>query len=134
MSSNLLTLKCQSSSIMKKSISIILLATILLQSCVAYQKTSVSLNEAYDRGKVEVINNVGKSTRFTNIILKDSIYYGINSANRFVEEPLDSLNISAIYLQDIKESRINTWIGVSLSVILIGLIIWGVSTMTFDIY
>ena len=118
---------------MKKSISFVLLATILLQSCVAYHDTSVSLNEAYDRGKVEVINNIGKSTRFTNIILKDSIYYGINSANRFVEEPLDSLNISAIYLQDIRDSRINTWIGVSLSVVLIGLIIWGLSTMTFDI-
>lgn len=119
---------------MKKSISIILLATILLQSCVAYQDISVSLNDAYDRGSVEVINSSGKSTRFTNIVLKDSIYYGINSANRFVEEPLDSINTTAIYLQDIRDSRINTWIGVSLSVVIIGLIVWGVSTMTFDIY
>ena len=126
----------QFSSSMKRQIAIFILVNIFLQSCVEYQQTSVSLNEAYDRGKVEVINNSGKSTRFTNIILKNSIYYGINSisAKRFVEEPLDSLNISAIYLQDIKDSRINTWIGVSLSVVLIGLIIWGVSTMTFDIY
>ena len=120
---------------MKNSISIMLLGMFLLQSCVFYHDTSVSLNEAYDKGKVKVIFSSGKSARFENIILRGSSYYGRggNSVKQFVEEPLDSLNISAIYLQDIKNSKINTWIGVSLSVVLIGLIIWRLYTMTFDI-
>ena len=117
---------------MKKSIAIILLATILIQSCVAYQKTSISLNEAYDRGKVEVINNSGKKTHFTNIILKDNNYYGINSANRFVEESLNSINISAIYLQDKKATKQNTIIGVSITALIVALFIIWLSTWTFE--
>ena len=39
---------------MKKSISIVLLATILLQSCVAYRKNPTSLNYAANRGRVKV--------------------------------------------------------------------------------
>ena len=90
---------------MKKSISVVLLAIMLLQSCVAYQKTSVSINEACERGSVKVTNSSGKSTRFTNIVLKDSIYYGTNSSNRFIEEPLYPINIRGIFLKDLKKSK-----------------------------
>lgn len=113
---------------MKKPISLLSLTIILLQSCVAYQKIPSSLNEANDSGKVEVNFSSGKTAHFANIILKDSVFYGINFAPKYMEEPLDSTNISALYLESKKDSRINSWVGVSVVVVIIGLIIWGLNT------
>ena len=90
---------------MKKSISIVLLATILLQSCIAFQKTSVSLNEAQDKGRVRVSYTNRRDASFANIILKDSIYYGIPVPKHISEKPLEPDQISGIYLKDIKKSK-----------------------------
>ena len=63
---------------MKKLISSFLLVIILLQSCVVYQKTSVSLEEAVDKGKVKLITKKGEKVKYKKIIQKDSIYYGFD--------------------------------------------------------
>ena len=108
---------------MKKSISIVLLATILLQSCVAYHDTSVSLNEAKDKGRVRVSYTDGRDASFGNIIFKDSTYYGIPVPKHISEKPLDSINIRAIYLKDIKKSKTQSVIfGVTSATIFILLI------------
>ena len=101
----------------KQSISIVLLATILLQSCVAYQKTSVSLEEAANRGKVKLIHTDGTFLLFKNIEMQDSIYYGfINN----IQRPLVESNFSGIYLQDKKKSEIQTVIFVPTFLLALG--------------
>ena len=64
---------------MKKPVSIVLLATMLLQSCVVYQKNPVPLSEALDKDKVKVITNTNEKLKFKKVIQKDSIYYGVNN-------------------------------------------------------
>ena len=106
---------------MKKSISIVLLATILLQSCVVNQKTSISLKEAYDnKSKVKVTTTQKDKFHFHQILLKDSIYYGAKSNSVIYYDaksgeqtysylkaiPLDTAIISGVYEKNTKKS---TW-------------------------
>lgn len=85
---------------MKKSISVTLLAIILLQSCVIYQNTPVSLEEVLDKGKVKVEKN-GKKLYFNNIIWDENSYYGVTSTYNML---LDST--VSVYLQYIPYSTI----------------------------
>jgi len=80
---------------MKKLI-IALIAVVLLQSCSAYQKTSVSINEASNTGEVKVITTTGERYVFQNIELKDSIYYGVRRKNETLV--IDTDSVSSIYL------------------------------------
>ena len=89
----------------KQLISIALLVTILLQSCVAYQKTSVSLNEAANKGQVRVYNNMGERFVFAKINLRDSVYYGVKGSK---ETTLYAAQISGLYLHDIDASKRNS--------------------------
>ncbi len=89
----------------KKSISFVLLAVILLQSCVAYQKTSVSLDSAVDKGKVKVVKTSGNEFRFKNIYIKNNIYYGDAKTQ---EIRIDTTQIKNIYLKDRKKSNKRT--------------------------
>ena len=88
-----------------KTISIVLLVTMFLQSCVAYNYTSVSLDNAYDKGRVKIINTYGTNVEFKSIIMVDSIYYGVN---RGTETRLDEYQISSIYLQNHPKSNMIT--------------------------
>ena len=111
----------------KQLISIVLLATILLQSCVAYQKTSVSINEAFEKGSVKVISTDGGKKKYMNITMEDSIYYGFGTWG-WVR--LDTNYISKIYLEDIKKSKKNksaviaVTVTVVVLVVVVGLVIW----------
>ena len=63
---------------MKKSISTVLLATILLQSCRAYYPSSISLKEASEKhDKVKVTTTQKDKFHFDRIHLIDSVYYGV---------------------------------------------------------
>jgi hypothetical protein len=86
---------------LKKSVSFVLLAVILLQSCVVYQQTSVPLDGAVDRGKVKLVNTSGNEFRFKNMYIKDSIYYGDSKSQ---EIRIDTTEIKNIYLKDRKKS------------------------------
>lgn len=106
---------------MKKHISIVLLATILLQSCVAYQKTSVSLEQAHNKGNVKMVDMNGHKHRIKNIEMKDSIYYAFIDEKRI---RLHETQISSIYLQDKKKSNTQTtffWVTFS-AILLVGFI------------
>ena len=106
----------------KRSISIVLLVTILLQSCVAYQKTSVSLNDAVNEGKVVVITTRAHHIKYNGIEYVEGIYYG---RDNYTSVALDSIQISSIHLEDIKKSKtqkIFLVIGVSVLMV-IGIII-----------
>ena len=90
---------------MNKSILIVLLASTLLQSCVFYQQTSVSLDSAVDKGKVKVVNTSGMEFIFKNIYIKDSIYYGVYQSQEIL---IDTTEIKNIYLKDKKKSKKRT--------------------------
>ena len=90
---------------MKKSISIVLLATILLQSCVVYQKSPSSIEQAYDKGKVKVVNTVGTNFVFENMVMDGETYIGLDGKERI---KIDTTQVSAIYLKDVKKSKNRT--------------------------
>ena len=83
----------------KQAIYGIVLAALLLQSCVAYQSTSVSINEAYNKGNVRVHTTSGEKLKFQNIELQDSTFYGMTENNRV---KLEINKISAIHLEYIR--------------------------------
>ena len=89
----------------KQAVSIALLATLLIQSCVVYQHTTVSIDEAHNKGKVKVKSNRGISYEFSNIEIRDSIYYGVSKKG---DIPLKTALIASIYLQDIDKSKTKT--------------------------
>ena len=90
---------------MKKSLPIIVLSIILLQSCVAYQDTSVSLNDAQNQGRVKVATTYGIQMKFKNIYTKDNIYYGVAKSQEIC---VDSTQILNVYLKDRKKSNKRT--------------------------
>ena len=49
---------------------------ILLQSCAVYQKRSVSIDKAYNKGKVKLITTTGNTILINNIEKTDTTYYG----------------------------------------------------------
>ena len=102
----LLTFSCLTSSIIMKSTSILLLALILLQSCVFYQKVPISLNDAQDQGKAKAVSKLGKTLLFKNIIVEDSLYYGVTKTFNM---QLDST--VTIYLKNVEKSRAVNVIG-----------------------
>ena len=90
---------------MKKSISIFLLLSLLIQSCVVYQKTSVPINEAWDKGPVKIIDEYG-ADEFDFIERTDYKYYGVIKNGRTVDKtPIDTVGVSAIYSKDIRKSK-----------------------------
>ena len=83
---------------MKKSLNLLLVfAIILVQSCVSYYPTSVSLYDAYETGKVKVESTQGDTFFYSNIELVDGTYYGIKGKRRI---QLDSAQLRSIQLVD----------------------------------
>ena len=62
---------------MNKSISILPLVSLQFQSCVIFQKTSVTPYKAYGSGRVKVENNNGTIKRYKNIKLLNGVYHGV---------------------------------------------------------
>ena len=107
---------------MKRQIAIFILVNILLQSCVVYQDTSVSLNDAQNQGRVKVTTTYGNDLTLINIDFRDSVYYGDYGKSQD-EISLDSAQISSIYLQDVRRSKNQTTITIVSLVIGIPLIV-----------
>ena len=108
---------------MKRQIAIFILVNILLQSCRAYYPSSISLKEASENaGKVKVTTTQKDKFRFNQILLKDSIYYGVKSGDPsysyYKEIPLDTAIISGVYEKNTKKSTWGT-VFVTLGVIII---------------
>lgn len=104
-----------------------------MQSCVAYQSTSVPISEAKYAGRAKVTTTTGQELLFQNIELKNSIYYGVYEKTKKLR--LDITQISMIYLQDVKKSKNQTIWLVAGSVFVIGasfaiywLFIWSFNT------
>jgi len=115
---------------MKKSVSIVLLATILLQSCVAFQKKSVPLNYAQNQGMVKVTTTYGKQMEFTNLYIKDSIYYGVTKT---MDLRLDESQILEVYLKNKKKSTVMTVLAIIIPLaVLVALMAVALANATTD--
>ena len=104
---------------MKRQFAIFLLVNILLQSCVVYQKTSVPLESAVEKGKVKLITTTGNKLNFRKIEKVDSIYYGTLNSIKYHIPPDE---VEAIYLIDKKKSKKISLIIVS--TVIVGFTVW----------
>jgi len=66
-----------------------------LISCSAYQKISVSPEDALNKGKVKVITNSGNEVKLENILYEDSALIGMKDS---VKIPINTSQIQSIYL------------------------------------
>ena len=82
----------------KQALAQIIILALLVQSCVAYQNTSVSMNQAVDQGRVKVVSKEGNKQRLQEIIKKEDQFYGV--LNRDITIPIDSASIEAVYKYD----------------------------------
>ena len=106
---SLLSYKGLNNNILKKSTTLLLVLTIVLNSsCIVYQKTSVSLEQSIDQRNVKVITTQGKEVKFKKIILKDNLYYGVSDQYEVVDILLNPAAIRSIFLKDKVKSVILT--------------------------
>ncbi len=92
-----------------KLVSVFLIFVLLLQSCAAYHKTPVSIEEAVtSNNKVLVITNNDTKIKLKKIELIDGKYYGISEDEdrKIIKIPLNESDIKAIRVLDKSAS---TW-------------------------
>ena len=85
-----------------KNLILLLIALVIFlgQSCTVYQDTSISLEQARDQGKVQVVTIEGREIKFKKIIVEDDIYYGVGSQPELSTVLLKSESIESIFLQN----------------------------------
>jgi hypothetical protein len=106
---------------MKKSLSIFFIATILLQSCYVYDKTSVPITRATNNGRVKITNIHGQEFPMKEIILVDGVYFGKNHKKLI---PINTPNEKQYYLLDITKTNSKTAIGITAAIVIpIGVLI-----------
>lgn len=88
---------------LRTSVAVLLIIVLIFQSCVAYQKTMVRMEEAENMGRSKAITVHGTKVVLKNIEYIDGAYYGENFKKQ--KTLLDSAQISAIYLKDVKKSK-----------------------------
>jgi hypothetical protein len=118
-----------------KTLSSLFIVSILFQSCIAYKRSSSTLSESNNLGRVLVITTVGEKLKFKKIIFRDSVFYGIKyekikkaSGGNEVMEVAVLLNpdfIQSIHLQDKVGS-----IGLDLLALgVVGVVAWGIGIL-----
>ena len=97
-----------------KPIALIFGVLILFQSCKAYYKDSVTLEQAVNEHKRAKVETVTKQTyKFQSISFENDQYYGIKMVKgEIVKIPIDQANLSKVRLENKSLSVIGT-IGVS---------------------
>jgi hypothetical protein len=99
---------------------------ILFQSCVVYEKSSVSLEWAAKQErkvKVETINN--QNYKFNFIRFENDKFYGIKKVNgEIIKTPLEDDKLNKIHLQNKSTSTIATITTVLGSLILVPVVIF----------
>jgi hypothetical protein len=112
---------------MKKAISIILLAIILLQSCVIYKKTPVSISESTNKGKVKIVRTNGEKVALKSMEYDflNGTYWGLRKGYSMDHRyKIDPTQVAEVYIIDKHDSRTGTVIVVIAIVIAIPLTFW----------
>lgn len=90
------------------TIFLLVLTVVLSSSCIAYEKTSVSLDQAVNQRNVKVVTTQGKEIKFTKIILEDNLYYGVSDQHETLDILLNPEAIKSIFLKDKVKSIVLT--------------------------
>ena len=114
---------------MKRNLIYLFTCLFSLQSCVVYQKTPVNIGYAIERGKVKVVANSGKKSKYKNISFSsDGSYIGMKGGNSY---NINEEDISEIFLKDFKKSKWGTIgaivLGVGLGYLVLFLIAFSIS-------
>lgn len=82
----------------------------IIVSCSTYQKTSVSLGEAVDKGKVKTESSRGEFIVFKNIELTNGNYYGIQGKRRVLlnDTAIPKVYLPALYKSEYHKVWVNT--------------------------
>ena len=115
----------------RKCVCVFLIFVFLLQSCVAYHKTPVSIEDAVtSNNKVLIITNKDTKLKLKKIELIDGRYYGImeDEDRKIIKTPLNESNIKTIRVLDKSASTWGT-IGIVAGSLLVIVGIIGYSAM-----
>ena len=85
----------------------LLIFVIFSQSCVVYQNTPVSLNDATDQGKVKLITNAGLEMKMKKIYTVDDQHFGIYNSQKI---QLQEYQIQSLYLKNKSKSNTRTFL------------------------
>jgi len=93
-----------------RTVSLLFVILIIIQSCTAYKIASVSLDHAAKtQNKVRIKTNSNNTLKFKKVDFEDGKYYGIKKVNGdVVKIPLEEINLSSIQLKDKTSSTILT--------------------------
>lgn len=93
-----------------KTISWLLSALLLLQSCVVYHNTSTTLDRAsQDQIKTKITYTNGEISRYKYITYEHGTYFGVTkNSGELVKFPLSEQQIYEVYLQNKSTSSILT--------------------------
>jgi len=109
-----------------KLIALIVSVVILFQSCKAYYKDSVTLEQAVNEHKRAKVETVTKQTyKFQTISFENGQYYGVKMVKgETVKTLIDQANISQVRLENKSLSVIGT---IGLSVLVVFVVVVGVA-------
>ena len=102
-----------------KSITLFFIAIIMFQSCVGYQSTSISLEQAAkEQKRTKIRTSSNNKYYYEKIVLEEGQFYGIKKLNKnMVKIPLDTNEINDVYLQSKSKSSWMTIVAIAIPVI-----------------
>jgi PBP1b-binding outer membrane lipoprotein LpoB len=112
-----------------KIIALFFTALILLQGCVAYQNTSVSLEQAVQEQKPAKVNTIPNETYYFNQIgFEDGQFYGLKKVKgETVKIPIDNNEVYKVFLHSKSKS---TW--TTIAIIAVPVITLAILAATWD--
>ena len=91
----------------------------MFQSCVGYQSTSISLEQAAkEQKRTKIRTSSNNKYYYEKIVLEEGQFYGIKKLNKnMVKIPLDTNEINDVYLQSKSKSSWMTIVAIAIPVI-----------------
>ena len=110
-----------------RMVPVLLSCILLFQSCVVYDKTPVSLEEAaLQQNKTKITTTSEDTFKYAYISLENGVYYGLKKkSGKMVKSSLRPEEISEIR---VKDNTSSTWVSLAFAagvVLLIGSIVYG---------
>lgn len=116
---------------MQSGISFFLILLVLLQSCVVYQKTPISLEQSGNQHlKTKISYANGTTAKFDHILFENGMYYGVTiKSGESISTPLEPSEINKVFIKNKSASNWTTVAAVALPVVALVIIVstlpWG---------
>lgn len=104
----------------KSILTCIILVSLTLNSCTIYTRAPVRLEDSIDKGRTKVEYDWGEPRVFREIIVLDSLHYGIIGKRKYFINPT---HVNSVRLSDKKKSEATTII-LGIPLVLIGLALY----------